>query len=310
MKQRKISKTFMDDLLKGCLNPLLEEVKTDDLLDLELRGDSVNIYYRGGSLFKVKEVAANKYSIIFDDGYCLPSQPKLSNPTDAKDAAEKIVWYKRAMDKWFNKNAKYEREFQQVIARENNNTRNISRATDYYIADIEYAGSGDDTNYRFDMIGLKWLSKGSVRKDTKKVSLALIEVKYGDGALSGSAGIEKHLDDFAVFLNNTADITALCDDMSEVFKQKCILGLVDGLQEHQYEVKVSNVNPEIIFIFANHDPDSAKLKNILNSQAVSQKLNQIKAKGIASVKVAVASAMGYGLYVDEMIDLDAFAKIL
>lgn len=43
------------------------------------------------------------------------------------------------MDWWFHKHPKYEREFQQVIARENNNHGKISNGTDYYIADIEFA---------------------------------------------------------------------------------------------------------------------------------------------------------------------------
>ena len=61
MRKRQLSQTFMDDLLNGCLNPLLKEVQEDDTLCLELRGnfdepnqkdEAINIYYRGGSLLK------------------------------------------------------------------------------------------------------------------------------------------------------------------------------------------------------------------------------------------------------------------
>ena len=94
------------------------------------------------------------------------------------------------MDWWFHKHPKYEREFQQVIARENNNLGNISRGTDYYIVDIEYANKvkSAEKSARFDMVALKWLSDGASRENVKKVSLALIEVKFGSGALQGKAG--------------------------------------------------------------------------------------------------------------------------
>ena len=53
------------------------------------------------------------------------------------------------MDKWFHEHPKYEREFQQIILRENNNSGKISRATDYYIVDIEYQDT--ENSSRFDM---------------------------------------------------------------------------------------------------------------------------------------------------------------
>ena len=49
MKKRQISEKMLNAFLSGGLFSLLEAVKKDDSLDLELRGDSVNIYYRGAS---------------------------------------------------------------------------------------------------------------------------------------------------------------------------------------------------------------------------------------------------------------------
>ena len=192
------------------------------------------------------------------------------------------------MDWWLYEHPRYEKEFQQVIARENNNHGRISGGTDYFIADIEYA----EKSSRFDMVALKWLSKGAVRKDTHKVSLSLIEVKYGDGALSGTAGIEKHLKDFQEFLKDGQKVTEFCKDMSAVFQQKCKLGLVDGLKDSQFEVEISALNPEVIFIFANHDPDSKILRRILNG------INP--ADYSFSIYIANSSNMGYCLYTDFM----------
>ena len=287
MKQRAISQSMMSAFLEGGLSPLLKAVQRDDTLDLELRGDSVNIYYRGGSIFKITEIGG-LFSISFDTNYCTGDALPLSGTPSPAEAVEKLPFYKQAMDWWFHEHPKYEREFQQVIARENNNHGKISNDTDYYIADIEFA----DGSARFDMVALKWLSNGAVRKDTSKVSLALIEVKYGDGALKGTAGIEKHLEDFQAFLSDTEKVNDFCRDMSLVFSQKCRLGLVDGLNEKQFDVKISSLDPEAIFIFANHDPESKILPTVLSEID--------PGRYPFPILVANASRMGYGLYAEQM----------
>lgn len=292
MKKRQIEPKMLDAFLHGELHPLLEAVKKDDTLDLELRRDSVNIYYRGGSLFKITE-KKGRYEVFFNKKYCVTDNSVLEEYPDVKVAVDNIPFYKQAMDWWFHKHPKYEREFQQVIARENNNLGNISRGTDYYIVDIEYANKVDtaDKSARFDMVALKWLSDGATRKDVQKVSLALIEVKFGNGALQGKSGVSDHLKDFQHFLSDQNSLKEFCEDMSVVFAQKCQLGLVDGLQEKQFEVKISHENPEVIFVFANHDPDSKILDNILLC-------NELKNCPFP-VLIANASSMGYCLYADQ-----------
>ena len=286
MKERHLNDTLFDALKTGVLSPLLEAVKSDDTLDLECRGNYLNIYYRGGSLFKVTE-KDGQFEFYFDSQYCTSRSENLASTPCLEFAVRNIPIYKQAMDWWFHEHPKYEREFQQVIVRENNSHGKISSATDYYIADIEYV----DGNARFDMVGLKWMSKGYIRKDSSKISLALIEVKYGDGALKGTAGIKKHLDDFEAFLQDHENIISLCDDMSTLFRQKCELGLVDGLQEHQYkDLKISSIDPEVIFLFANHDPDSKIMDDIKKDIDMS--------RYHFPIRIANASNMGYGLYSD------------
>ncbi len=90
--------------------------------------------------------------------------------------------------------------------------------------------------------------------------------------------------------------------MEQVFKQKCKLGLMDGLQGHQFEVSLSDDEPEVIFIFANHDPDSKKINNILSDINISDYPFKILA--------AQSSFMGYGLYIDNMIEIKDFINML
>lgn len=68
---RELSKDFLNNLksAKGLLHPILERVKQDDTLMLAIRDNYINIYYRGGSLLKVKEQGKDSYQSSFDDQY-------------------------------------------------------------------------------------------------------------------------------------------------------------------------------------------------------------------------------------------------
>lgn len=293
MGTRAISGEMMEALKVGRLHPLLAAVQQDDTLCLELRGTFINIYYRGGSLFRVTEKGA-EYEIWFDTGYCVYDRSLPGRPP-VEEAAALIPRYKREMDGWFHLHPKNEREFQQLMARVNNGTG----STDYYIADMEYAETAE-LGARFDMVAFKWLSKGSVRKDTSKPSLALIELKYGDGALGGTSGIEKHLQDLSSFVADPDRLREFTRGMAEVFRQKCELGLVHGLQEKQFRLNVDHSAPEVIFAFAEHDPDSSILKRILND------VNE--SKYAFPIRLASASLLGCGLYEDHMLTVEQYLQ--
>lgn len=309
---RAISKDFLNDLKNGKLSSLLKRVLADDTLDLELRGKCINIYYRGGSLFRITEKGSRTYEIFFDLNYCDTEAWRntgiivICNPT-IQQAVKDIPYYKQAMDMWLHKNPKYERECQQLLVRENNNQGDISKSTDYYILDIEYTDDSDRSKSRFDIVALKWESKSWIRKDNGKCSVVLMEMKYGDNALDGAAGIEKHLEDFKNFFAKPVyELKEIYKDWEKVFKQKCELGLVDGLQEKQYDVKIKfnepenelENKPEVALIFANHDPDKTKLGDVLS------KINCNNYK--FNILIANASNVGYGLYVDKMRDVTEY----
>ena len=76
---RRLSAAFMTDLKAGGkLSPLLTRIKEDDTLLLAIRDNYVNIYYRGGSLFKIEVVSGPSaafpdsqsiYRVKFDMNY-------------------------------------------------------------------------------------------------------------------------------------------------------------------------------------------------------------------------------------------------
>jgi len=122
------------------------------------------------------------------------SLPKVLNAiSESKKWVELLPFLKQAMDEYFSKYGKCEREFQQLVARENNNSV-IANDTDYYITDIEYTSS-ESINSRFDLVGIKWESSSTNRKKADNCHLVFIEMKYCDNAIGGSAGIKKHLVD-------------------------------------------------------------------------------------------------------------------
>jgi len=89
---------------------------------------------------------------------------------------------KQTMDIFLGRHPKEEREVQQLILRDNN-FEGVSRATDYYVCDIEYA----NPQGRFDLVAVHWPSNGAVRKKQDGRRLVLVETKYGDGAIADPA---------------------------------------------------------------------------------------------------------------------------
>lgn len=304
-------KMFRDFQEGGVLHDLLERVCKDDTLDLEFRGESAaNIYYRGGSLFEICQ-SGTSYTLQIHANYLAayetPDGRKLDCRPSILAAAADIPYYKEAMDFHLAKpgNRNYEHEFQQLVVRENNRHRDISHASDYYIADIEYVYHETEmekkTSARFDMIGVKWLSTSSERQKPTAPTLAVIEMKYGDGALDGQSGLMTHLKHFHALVQN-GELDVFCADCSKVFNQKCELGLIPG--KERARIKITRKDIELIFLIANHDPDKTKLATIVGEIVDAAKNYPYP------IKFATASMMGYALYADQMKSLEELQEIL
>lgn len=318
---RGLSKQFLDDLKSGVLMRLNDIVTNDETLCLEIRENSVDVYYRGGRLFNVKK--GKNYELNFNEKYLNHGNKCKVEPLNTAllktmdDYLNAIPLLKREMDFKLKYNRKQERESQQLILRENN-FGVVSRSTDYYICDIEYARKesnpisnvGEKNKPRFDMVGVKWMSKSLDRQNRKPISLALFELKYGDNALTGRSGIVKHFKDLDYFFSKGKHLE-LMDEAQTQFNQKYYLNLID-MKDNEEEKKHScffekilidpNIKPEYILIFANHDPDSSVLRTQLRIaiDTYPQLLDMV------DIKIARSSLMGYGLYADHMVDIKDF----
>jgi len=278
--RRGLSPEFLADLQGGLLAPLRERVVRDRSLCLELRENYINVYYRGGNLMKVS-AANGGYAAFFDIKYFEDSAPIMPSPW-LRDASDLAAWLaalpalKQAMDLW---QPGEEREVQQLILRDNTVGGN-ARSTDYYVCDIEYANH----HGRFDLVAVHWPSTSAARKKQDGRRLVLGEVKFGDGALDGTAGLHAHVNDVNAHLAVPENVEGLKLEMVRVFNQKRALGLIDCEKDL---VGFSAEPPILLLVLVNHDPDKSRLRELLRALPPSPH---------AELRIATGSLLGYGLY--------------
>ena len=229
------------------------------------------------------------YSVLFDKNYFRHGK-SVELPKANIEVKEDIVrWLdvcpnlKQAIDRHISAEGKWEREVQQRIIQDNN-LGNVARSTDFYICDIEYDGG----HCQFDMIAMHWPSIAvgfpHVRQKPHNRRLVFVEVKNGDNALIGDAGLHKHIRDINNFVNEREKFDTFKEDMVNVFNQKRDLGLIDCGKNL---VSFNDDPPLLLLALANHDPGSFKLRRELDSLPDSPHVE---------LRIATASFLGYGLY--------------
>ncbi len=310
--KRVVSPEFSKDLKHGILSPLLSRVKEDDTLMLALRDGYINIYYRGGNLLKVVEQKKTgwNYSASFDKKYFNNIVPPLTfpflvqNEAKARELVDVFPALKYSMDRYFSQHRKAEREFQQLVARENNCSP-ISNETEYFIVDIEVAGVVP--NARFDMLAVRWLRHE--RKKQGSLVPVLIEMKYGSKALDGTSGLNEHMKD-AHCLRADSDSDRWDDlqkGLEDQINQLDDLGLLNFNRSQTVKrLKIDGTaTPELIFLLANYNPASTKLSKFLDELKEPTAVD----KGF-DLLFFVSSFAGYGMHRACMLGLPEFKTMV
>lgn len=275
----------------GRFHKILTQVKKDKTLDLEFRGDKADVYYRGGCICHLSS-AGLEFNVDYA-AYYQEKKDVLQAHPDVSHWLTYLPFYKQALDYDIDANHKYEREFQQLVVRDNNYVKEIvAKSSDYYITDIEFADIGEGMKPEFDFTAIKWKTKERNNPQAPKVTL--IEMKYGDEAISsegGKPGIKKHLQDMQKFIQSDSK-ELFCKDVETIFNQKCQLGLcVIATEQEQLSrkpISIHNQDIEVMFLLSNHQPTSKILFNELNSIDF--------ASYEFPIQFAFASCMGYCLY--------------
>ena len=121
-------------------------------------------------------------------------------------------------------------------------------------------------------------------------------------------GCFKHLQDIDALIKDGDRYAKLLLTMEAQFNQLDQLGLLK-FNRSQNGIRVSldaKDKPEVIFILANHNPRSSKLKSIINDPKVDVYAQSQR----FDLRFYVASFAGYGLHTKCMLPLAEFRKLL
>lgn len=222
-------------------------VNNDADLDLQIRSNYLDIYYRGGCLLNIRGFMWKHLIFAFDDKYFerkdgqnkkswLPTRNSEDNSRIWLDSLQKL---KDTMDGWFgDENNNDERQLQQQIC--SNSTRNPWSGWLYL--DVEYAAwlHGKRENNEVDLSVGRRLCKFDLiavkREDLTSpgpLTIYVVELKQGNGALEGKAGLIAHAKDLHQFMSNDIDVKALDafkDSVRNIIREKSELGLLPGVE--------------------------------------------------------------------------------
>ena len=254
---------FYKSLTEGKLNKMIELIRNDEDLDIQIRNNYLNIYYKGGNIARVKSensVEFDKFYFYFDSETTPKKNIKNETKTCENLKSERnllLVKFKegkyldyfsevKMIMKKYNdsvKKKKNERIEQHSLSKENQYNK-----SDYTIIDLEYevsiksefpctyipSGKVEPKKPKFDIIAVN-----------KSGKLCVIEFKKGKGALSGTSGLKEHwlCYENSIFKNHEP----FMKEMKNLLSQKQNLNLIDK------EVKILNPIPEFMFAYSYDD---------------------------------------------------------
>lgn len=213
---RGISKDFAKAFKTSELYKLYENHK--DELFLGIRNNYLNLYYNCDSIAKITYTNGSICCEI--DKYYLAGKHFKSKDKWYKTEPNQICKQYEKIKKHSNTKATLEKKAQSKLVLLNNG----NAKSNWLCIDIEYVKQFNslkekkeaDFNGRFDIIALS---------KEKPHRVALIELKYGSGAIGGKSGIYKHVDDFNKFCDKGIFEGHLKQEIIEIVKSQKELGI-------------------------------------------------------------------------------------
>lgn len=281
-------------------------ILSDDTLCPVLRKDKIDIYYRGYKAYSLTGDGIVRNHDEFNNELYIYDVPE---DIPAEKFMEYLPYIKQNIDLWIGagKKSPYEREFIQLIMRENN-SKAAGNLSDYFIIDMEhqYKKSGPIP----DLAGLI-MERGKRKRKTYRLSI--IEVKYLDRAFTGTAGIRAHIDDYVRLLKDQNLQIDLKSDICEMFYQSKKLGLMPGIKNKYERIGISDERPELLLALISRNTNNGKSNRKNEVQSLKTILeNSLKEYGdmLDDVYVAETAEIGFGLYADRKMKLRDFCEQL
>jgi len=294
--KRKIQNTaFLQKLTSGDLKPMMEYIRQDEELDIQIRDNYINVYYKGGNILLIRP-----RSFDFDEFYFYTDCEKkrktyveqdakngnqnekeiiaglkekrrqLLDKLETVDCKSYFRDAKEVMDEWWKSlecigRHHKEKEIQHHISKSNN-----GEDSDFVVLDVEYQVSkesrfcydGSDPEKkmpRFDIIAIHG----------KTGRLYVIELKQGDKSTKGKSGVKDHLDSFKHTIGRD-NSKAFLTEMKDLYKQKRDLGLISA------SVEIADVKPEFVFAFEGTELQRKELEKECQKAKYSGKILSLK----------------------------------
>jgi hypothetical protein len=238
-------------LASGHLTQLIQTVRQDYDLNLEIRDGFLNIYFKGHSLLKLSEGKRERYTVAVHKKFT--HDLDLPQVLDNQRAVEKFVNCIPKLKQNILQNGKgsLEIEYEQMIIRANNyEPRNNS---EYFIVDRQYTVDVG----RFDLTGFYWDRRA--RRKGQEVSPCLMEVKF---ALNQD--IREVHEQLVRYYNALRPIASqFAEEQEMMLRQKLALGLYCQSQDRLDAMKTLVFSRDIaqfqfILILVDYNPNSAK----------------------------------------------------
>lgn len=246
---RTLSEQYLREMKSGFLKGLTDKVRQDKDLDLEIREDYLNIYFKGNSLLKLNQINPRRYRVEIHPKFTGGIRfADLVDEETTNEFLSQIPVIKENIIRYGK--SSLEIEYEQMIIRANNyEPRNNS---EYFIVDRQYvAGQAG----RFDLTGLRWPRRG--RRKGQVVSPCLMEIKF---ALNQDIqDLDEQLNRYYLAIKDHA--TELAEEIETVYHQKLELGLFNQPIDRLVAMKTLKFARHIdrfqfILILVDYNPNS------------------------------------------------------
>jgi hypothetical protein len=240
----------MSNLKDGFLSGITKVVLNDKDLDLHIRDNYLNVYYKGNSLLRLVESNENRYIVDlhlkFLEGITVSD---LTDHGSTDQFIQKIPAIKENII--HHGKSSLEIEYEQLIIRANNNE--MRNNTEYFIVDRQYALGRD----RIDLMGIFWPREK--RRKYQTVSPCVIEVKF---ALNTDISeVHNQLHRYYSLVKKNAEVIA--KDLEKSFRQRLDLELYEQRKNRLEAMKTLKFSRDVnqfqfILILVDYNPFSSK----------------------------------------------------